>query len=70
MNSSSSDLMSYCSLAKKILRYREVIGAPFFGLTLYYREYFAFNYTIGDALSSLGYYVNVVRLTLFLEQTW
>ena len=30
MNSSSSDLMSYCSLAKKNLRYREAIGAPFF----------------------------------------
>ena len=50
MNSSSSNQMSYCSLAKKNSRYREAVGAPFFGLTLYYREYFAFSYTIGDAL--------------------
>ena len=41
MNSSSSDLMSYCSLAKKNLMYREAVGAPFSALTLYYREYFA-----------------------------
>ena len=41
MNNSSSDLMSYCSLAKKKLMYREAFGAPFFTLTLYYREYFA-----------------------------
>ena len=49
MNSSSSN----CSLAKKKWRYREAVGAPFFGLTLYYREYFAFSYTIGDALNTL-----------------
>ena len=41
MNSSSLDLMSYCSLAKKNLMYREALGAPFFVLTLYYRECFA-----------------------------
>ena len=42
MNSSSSDPMGYCSLAKKKnLMYREAIGAPFLALTLYYREYFA-----------------------------
>ena len=50
MNSNSSDLMSYCSWAKKNSRDRESIEDPFFGLNLYYREYFAFSYTIGDAL--------------------
>ena len=36
---------------KKNSRYREPIGDPFFGLTLYYREYFTFSYTIEDALT-------------------
>ena len=42
MNSSSSNLMSYCSLAKKKKKNssdREAVGAPFFGLTLYYRVF-------------------------------
>ena len=38
MNSSSLDLMSYCSLAKKVLNFREAVGALFpcfFGFTLH-----------------------------------
>ena len=50
MNSSPSNLMSYYSWAKKNSRDRESIGDHFL-VSLYYREYFAFNYTIGDALS-------------------
>ena len=42
MYSSPLDLMSYCTWAKKILGFRESIGDPFFGLILYYREYFCF----------------------------
>ena len=52
MNSSPSDLMSYCSWAKKNSSYRESIGDSFYGVILYYREYFAFKYTIGDALKT------------------
>ena len=49
MNSSLSDLMSYyCSWAKKNSGFKESIGDHFFGLILYYREYFAFSYTIGN----------------------
>ena len=50
MNSSPSDLMSYCSWAKKIPGYREPIGECFYGLILYYREFYVFTYTVGDAL--------------------
>ena len=50
MNSSPSDLMSYCSWAKKNSSYRESIGDSFYGVIFYYREYFTFTYTIGDAL--------------------
>ena len=42
MNNSSFDLMSYCSLTKKKKKNtsdREAVGAPFFGLTLYYRVF-------------------------------
>ena len=42
VNSSPSDLMSYCSWAKKISRYRESIGELFLGFTLYYRENIGF----------------------------
>ena len=67
MNSSSSDLMSYCSWAKKISRDRESIGDPCFGLTLYYREYFVFSYTIGDALRTVRHKLTVqVRLSAFI----
>ena len=53
MNSSPSNLMSYYSWAKKKnSSYRESIGNSFYGVILYYREYFAFTYTIGDALTT------------------
>ena len=41
---------SYCSWAKKTSSYKESIRDSFYGVILYYREYFAFAYTIGDAL--------------------
>ena len=50
MNSSPSDLMSYCSWAKKNSGYRESIRDYFYGDTLYYRDFYAFSHTIGDAL--------------------
>ena len=53
MNSCPSDLMSYyCSWAKKKFGYRESIGNYFYGVILYYRNFYAFSYTIGDALST------------------
>ena len=52
MNSSPSDLTSYCLWAKKNSSYRESIGHSFYGAILYYREYFVFTYTIRDALRS------------------
>ena len=53
MNGSPSDLMSYCSWAKKSSGYRESIEDYFYGATLYYRDFYAFSYTIRDALSVL-----------------
>ena len=50
MNSSSSDLMSYCSRAKKKSGYRESVGESFCGFTFYNREHFVFIEPIGDAL--------------------
>jgi len=50
MNSSPSNLMSYCLWAKKNSGYRESIRNYFYGVTLYYRDFYAFSYTIGDAL--------------------
>ena len=52
-------MMSYCSLEEKKLRYREAIRAPFFCLTLYYKEYFAFGYTIEDALTTSNWCLGV-----------
>ena len=49
MNSNPSDFMSYCSWAKNISGYREPIGDCFYGPILYYREFYAFAYTVGDA---------------------
>ena len=62
MYSSSSDLMSYCSWAKKNSRFRESIENHFFGLILYYRDYFAFSYTIGDALNKFFTIKHICRL--------
>ena len=45
--------MSYCSWAKKNSGYRESIGDYFYGATLYYRDFYALSYTIGDALRPL-----------------
>ena len=53
MNSSPLDLMSYCSWVKKNSNYRESIRDSFYGSILYYREYFAFTYTSGDALNHI-----------------
>ena len=50
MNSSPSDLMSYCSWAKKNSGYRESIENYFYRAILYYRDFYAFSYTIRDAL--------------------
>ena len=46
-------LMGYCSWAKKNSSYRESIGNSFYGVILYYREYFAFTYTSRDALNHI-----------------
>ena len=51
MNSSPLDLINYCSWAKKNSGYRESIGDYFYGVILYYRDFYAFSYTIGDALT-------------------
>ena len=45
-------------IEKKNFGYREFIGVAFFGLILYYREYFAFAYTNGDALKIISRYVH------------
>ena len=52
MNSSPSDLMSYCSWAKKNSGYRQSIGDYFYGASLYYRNFYVFSYTVRDALRS------------------
>ena len=57
MSSSPSDLMSYCSWAKKNYGYRESIGDYFYGATLYYRYFYAFSYTIGVGLIVLQLFV-------------
>ena len=44
--------MGYCSWAKKISNYKESIGDSFYDVILYYREYFTFIYSIGDALKN------------------
>ena len=43
--------MSYCSLGKKNLIYKEIDETPFFALTLYYREYFT---PFRDALTTVN----------------
>ena len=58
MNSSPSDLMSYCSWAKKYSEYRKSIGDYFYGDTLYYRNFYAFSHTIGDALKEKNSFEN------------
>ena len=68
MNSSLSDLISYCSWAKKNSRYRVSIGDPFFGLTLYYREYFAFSYAIRDALINFKILIFTYSFLIFLAK--
>ena len=54
MNSSSLDLMSYCSRAQKKFKYRESVEESFCRFTLYNRERFVFREPIGDALMSPG----------------
>ena len=53
MNNSSFDLMSYCSLTKKKKKIQviERLLEPLFLVSLSIIEYFAFNYTIGNALT-------------------
>ena len=53
MNSSPSDLISYCLLVKKNSGYRESIGDLFCRFTLYSKEDFLFSSPIGDALNSM-----------------
>ena len=55
MNSSPSDLMSYCSWAKKNSEYRESIKDYFYGIILYYINFYVFSYTIGDAFKSISF---------------
>ena len=50
MNSSSSDLMSYCSLAKNKLSYREVVGAWTVEIWRECSLYFAYPSSVWDAL--------------------
>ena len=45
--------MSYYSWAKKNSNYRESIGDYFYDVILYYKKYFTFIYTIGDALKTI-----------------
>ena len=45
--------MSYYSWAKKNSNYRESIGDYFYGVILYYKKYFTFIYTVGDALKTI-----------------
>ena len=42
--------MFYCSLAKKNSLYRESIEDYFYSVILYYINFYAFSYTIRDAL--------------------
>ena len=51
MNSSPLDLMSYCSSAKKNSKYRESIRDYFLVSFFSYRDFYAFSYTIEDALN-------------------
>ena len=51
MNSNPSDLISYYSKVKKNSKYRESIEDYFYGVIFYYRDFYTFNYTIGDASS-------------------
>ena len=51
MNSSSSGLMSYCSLAKKNLSFREAVGALFPCFFRLHSPYFGYPYPVGDALT-------------------
>ena len=53
MNSSPSDLMGYCLLAKKIFGYREAVGAWKIEIWSKYSLYFGYAYSVGDALSIL-----------------
>ena len=50
MNSSPSDFMGYCSLAKKIFGYREAVGAWIVEIWSKYSLYFGYEYSVGDAL--------------------
>ena len=52
MNSNPSNLISYCSWAKKNSKYKKFIGDLFCKFTLYNRENFVFNSPLRDALKS------------------
>ena len=70
MNSSPSDLMSYCSCAKKNFKYKESVGDLFCMFTLYNREDFVFREPIGDAhMGTWDYkrpFSNIVLVMLFI----
>ena len=50
MNSNPSNLMGYCSWAKKIWGYREAAGAWTVEIWSIYSLYFDYAYSVGDAL--------------------
>ena len=54
MYSSSSYLMSYCSLAKKKKSFRESVGAWTVDILSIFSPYFAYAYAVGDALIYLS----------------
>ena len=51
MNSSPSDLIGYCSLAKKNFGYKEAVGAWTIEIWSIYSLYFGYTYSVGDSLN-------------------
>ena len=50
MNNSPSNLMKLLFMSQKIFKYKESIEDYFYDIILYYRDFYAFNDSIGDAL--------------------
>ena len=58
-NSSSLDLMSYCSWAKKKTSFRETVGALFSSFFWFHSLYFGYACSVGDALMDLGAHIGI-----------
>ena len=58
MISSPSDLMGYCSLAKKIFGYREAVGAWTIEIWSKYSLYFGYAYSECDGSYQGRYVIN------------